>query len=370
MILDDPQKAAAYIQRRRAETSRLADWGLYDTLMVTCMKNIRYLTGFSGTAGVLLLAKDEAWLITDFRYVTQASEQTTGVTIHEAKDSQAAVEQLSSRLGIKSIGYEADHITVSSLGNLESKLGGIRLEPTEGVVEQARLVKDVAELEALDRLVDMLGESIEFARSLMRPGALERDIAIELESALRKKGADGPAFEMIVASGARGALPHGVASAKAVEKGDAVTLDWGARGWGYHSDNTRTFLSPGGMRMIAEIYKVVLEANEAAIEAVRPGVPFNQVDDVARSVIARAGYGDYFGHGTGHGVGLDIHEEPKVSTASLTDARPGMVFTIEPGIYMPGVGGVRIEDMVLVTQTGRRVMSERIPKSQESVVLA
>ncbi|MDH5511490.1 MAG: aminopeptidase P family N-terminal domain-containing protein, partial [Nitrospinota bacterium] len=165
MILDDPQKAAAYIQRRRAETSRLADWGLYDTLMVTCMKNIRYLTGFSGTAGVLLLAKDEAWLITDFRYVTQASEQTTGVTIHEAKDSQAAVEQLSSRLGIKSIGYEADHITVSSLGNLESKLGGIRLEPTEGVVEQARLVKDVAELEALDRLVDMLGESIEFARS-------------------------------------------------------------------------------------------------------------------------------------------------------------------------------------------------------------
>ncbi|MDH5638477.1 MAG: Xaa-Pro peptidase family protein [Nitrospinota bacterium] len=369
MILEDTKKAAGHIQRRRAQTAVLADWDLYDALMVTSMKNVRYLTGFSGTAGVLLLARDEAWLITDFRYVTQAAEQTYGITIHEAKDSQAAVEQLASRLGIKSIGFEADHMAVSSLGKLEAKLDGIRLEPTEGVVEQARLVKDEAELEALDRLVDILGESIEFARSLIQPGALERDIAIELETAMRKKGADGPAFEMIVASGARGALPHGVASAKAVEKGDAVTLDWGARGWGYHSDNTRTFLSSDGDKLITEIYKVVLEANEAAIDAIRPGVPLNQVDDVARSIIVRAGYGDYFGHGTGHGVGLDIHEEPKVSTVSLTDARPGMVFTVEPGIYVPGVGGVRIEDMVLVTQTGHRVMSERIPKSPKSMVL-
>jgi len=369
MILHDPRKAAPYMEKRRVETIRRADWASYDALMVTNLKNVRYLTGFSGTAGVVALTQSEAWLITDFRYTTQASEQVIGVKVEEAKDLLAAMGAIASRMGMKRIGFEADHVTVSNLQEMEKKMEGAQLVPTSAVVEAARLVKDEAEMEAMDRLVDLLEESMGYARSLMRPGALERDIAIELETAMRKRGADGSAFEMIVASGARGALPHGVASAKAVEEGEAVTLDWGARGWGYHSDNTRTFLQRGVSDKIKEIYKVTLEANEAAIEAVRPGVSLAQVDHVARSLITRAGYGEYFGHGTGHGVGLDIHEAPKVSSASQEEARPGMVFTIEPGIYLPGQGGVRIEDMIFVTEKGCRVMSQRIDKSMESMML-
>jgi Xaa-Pro aminopeptidase len=369
MILADPGKSASYIAARRRETLRLADWAAYEALLVTNIKNIRYLSGFSGTTAMMLLTGSGAWFITDFRYTAQAAGQTRGISIREDKDPLDGAALLAAELGIKSLGFEADHLTVSTLGKMEEKLRNVKLLPTAGVVEKARLIKDAAEIEAMERLVEMLAGSMDLARSLIRPGARERDVCAELERAMRLRGADGPAFELIVASGPRGALPHGVASEKIIEKEEAVTLDWGARGWGYHSDNTRTFLPRGGGGKIGEIYKVVLEANMAAIEAVKPGVSLALVDSAARGIINKAGYGEYFGHGTGHGVGLDIHEAPRVGAATTEEAMPGMVFTIEPGIYLPGVGGVRIEDMVFVTQTGARNLSEKIPKSPESMAL-
>ncbi|MDH4184734.1 MAG: aminopeptidase P family protein [Nitrospinota bacterium] len=369
MILEDPGQAAPYMRQRRKAAAALADWSCYDALMVTDIKNIRYLSGFSGTTATMLLTQDQAWFITDFRYMEQAAEQTRDLSIQQARDGLEGVAAILSQQGIKSVAYEAEHVPVASLEKMESKLAGVKLSGAVGVVEGARMIKDEAELETIRRLVDMLGELMDQARGLIRPGVEEREIAIELERAIRLKGADGPAFEFIVASGKRGALPHGVASSKIVKADEAVTLDWGARGWGYNSDNTRTFLQTGTDKEITEIYKITLEANQAAMEAVRPGVKLSHVDQVARDIITRAGYGEQFGHGTGHGVGLDVHEAPRVNGSSMEEARPGMVFTIEPGIYLPGKGGVRIEDMVYVTETGVVNLSQGIPKSLESARL-
>lgn len=233
---------------------------------------------------------------------------------------------------------------------------------TSGVVEKLRLIKDEAELEAMRALVDMLEVVLPEAVELVRPGAVEADVALELEYRLRKLGAEGAAFEFIVASGARSALPHGVASGKVIGPGDVVILDWGVKKWGYNSDNTRTFALPGAAPELEDVYKAVLEANRAAIEKVRPGTPLKAIDGAARDIINKAGWADYFGHGTGHGVGMMIHEDPVVSWRSEAVAEPGMVFTIEPGVYIPGKGGVRIEDMALVTNKGCEIFSAGLPK--------
>lgn len=362
MILDPPSSMApVYEARARWAKERMEGLGV-DCALITNLPNVRYLTGFSGTAGSALVFGDESFFLTDFRYTSQAAEEVKNHKIIEYKEFNESLIALLRSKGAARMGFETERMTHHKACELESKLDFIKMVPLRGYIEERRLIKDAPEIEAMALLNGLLADVFPRALALMKPGAVERDIAVEIEHMLRKGGADGPAFDFIVASGERSALPHGVASEKTLKAGDMVTLDWGAKRRGYHSDNTRTMALGHADAELEKIYSIVLEANMAAIESVRPGVTVKQVDDVARGIITKAGYGNYFGHGTGHGVGLDIHEKPAVSWREETMVQPNMVFTIEPGIYLPGRGGVRIEDMVAVTENGRMILSDRLPK--------
>lgn len=367
MIINSPEAMApVYEARARWTMSRMESLGV-DSALITNLQNTRYLSGFSGTAGSILFAGGESFFLTDFRYTTQAAHEVRNHKIIEYRDFNEALASSLKAKGAKRVGFESERMTYSKFEELKPKLDFAEMIPLKGFVEERRLIKDAPELDALKALNDLLAKVFPEAARLIRPGAVEREIAVEIEHMLRKEGADGPAFDFIVASGERSALPHGVASEKALRDGELVTLDWGAKKWGYHSDNTRTVALGSVDGELEKIYSIVMEANKTAIEFVRPGVTVKQVDEVARKVINDAGYGDYFGHGTGHGVGLDIHEKPAVSWRDETVVKPGMVFTIEPGIYLPGKGGVRIEDMVAVTENGCDVMSESLPKEMMRV---
>lgn len=350
-----------YEARSKWARERMEGLGV-DCALITNLPNVRYLTGFSGSTGAVLVFGDESVFLTDFRYTSQAADEVRNHRIVEHKEFNESLSAVLRSKGVGRMGFETERMSHHKAGELGSKLDFLKMVPLRGFIEERRLIKDAPEIEAMALLNNLLAEVFPRAVALMKPGAVERDIAVEIEYMLRKGGADGPAFDFIVASGVRSALPHGVASEKALESGEMVTLDWGAKRRGYHSDNTRTVALGDVGPEFEEIYSVVLEANMAAIGSVRPGVTVKQVDDVARGIITKAGYGDYFGHGTGHGVGLDIHEKPAVSWREETVVQPDMVFTIEPGIYLPGIGGVRIEDMVAVTGNGCRILSEKIPK--------
>lgn len=362
MILDSASLSAPFFEQRRKKLREKIMERNVDALLVTHLVNIRYLTGFTGTAGLVLVTPNGSWFLTDFRYTGQASKQVTGMSIKEYREPLAVVAGLLTELKVKRLGFESEHVSAARLEDFRAKLGGVELSPSTGLVESIRLIKDEPEIEAIKALFSMLENVFPVALELIRPGVCERDVAIELEYRLRKLGADEKAFDFIVASGARSALPHGVASDKKIEAGDMVIMDWGAKGWGYHTDNTRTLFVGNVDPELSDIYDIVLEANRSAIGFVKPGVTVKQVDDVARSIIKDAGYGEAFGHGTGHGVGLDIHEKPTISWRDDTVVMAGMVFTIEPGIYLSGKGGTRIEDMLLVTDDGCEVLSSALPK--------
>ncbi len=362
MILDSAEESAPfYANRRKSLKWKIIERDL-DGLLVTNMVNVRYLTGFTGTSGMVLITDDKDHFLTDFRYTTQAKDQVIGPAITEYRDPLNTLSDLLANLKIKKLGFEADHVSVTRAEELKAKLGGVEIHPATGLTESVRIVKDEQEIEAFKALFTMLEKTFPLALEIIRPGECERDVAVKLEHRLRKLGADEKAFDFIVASGHRSSMPHGVATEKTINKGELVILDWGAKRWGYHSDNTRTFAVGDVDEELLKIYDIVLEANRAAIGFVKPGVTVKQVDNVAREIIKEAGYGYAFGHGTGHGVGLDIHEKPTVSWRSETEIESGMVFTIEPGIYLPGKGGVRIEDMIHVTKHGCEVLSAAIPK--------
>lgn len=362
MILDSPPSMAPVFEARAEWARRRMESLGVDCALIATLQNVRYLSGFSGTSGSVLLFGNESFFLTDFRYTSQAENEVRNHKIVEYKEFNDSLTALLRANGAARMGFETERMTHHKAGELESKLDFIKMIPLRGFIEERRLIKDTPEIEAMSALNDLLADVFPEAIALMKPGAVERDIAVEIEYLLRKKGADGPAFEFIIASGERSALPHGVASEKVLREGEMVTLDWGVKKWGYHSDNTRTMAIGDVDGELEKVYAIVLEANMSAIEYVRPGVTVKQVDDVARGIITKAGYGDFFGHGTGHGVGLDIHEKPAVSWREETVVQPGMVFTIEPGIYLPGRGGVRIEDMVAITESGCEVLSDGIPK--------
>lgn len=362
-----PEEAGPYhLGRRKRLMAEAAERGL-DGILVTSLVNIRYLSGFTGTFAMMLFTPDEALFLTDFRYTAQAAEQARGVPIRECREPLPGLREAAGEMRIKKLGFEAAHVSAARLEEMKEKLPGAELVPTKGVVERLRMVKEEPEVDAMKALLDMLASAFDHAVELIRPGAVERNVAVELEYRLRKLGASGPAFDFIVASGPRAAMPHGVASDKTIEKGDVVILDWGATGWGYNCDNTRVFAVGAIGAELEKVYKIALEANMTAIDAVRPGVAVRDIDAAARAVIEKAGYGEAFGHGTGHGVGLEIHEKPAVSWRDGTVVETGMVFTIEPGIYLPGKGGVRVEDMVRVTRTGCETLSGDIPKDLREI---
>ncbi|SEN23693.1 Xaa-Pro aminopeptidase [Lihuaxuella thermophila] len=327
-------------------------------MLVSHPVNRRYITGFTGSAGLALITAEEAVLVTDFRYLTQVKEQAPHLSVSEHKGQIfGAVAEACRKLGIQSLAFEQDHLTYAQHKQLEEALDGIPTQPVSGLVEQLRMIKDEEELAIIRQAARIADQTFEQIVKEIQPGMRETEIAMRLEFIIREMGASSSSFDIIVASGKRSALPHGTASDKRLEKGDLVTLDFGAYYKGYASDITRTIVLGKPSEKQKEIYDIVLEAGKLAISAIRPGITGREADAAARDYIARHGYGGYFGHGTGHGLGLEVHEAPRLSPQGDTPLAPGMVVTVEPGIYLPDFGGVRIEDDVLVTEAGGEVLT-------------
>lgn len=335
-----------------------------DALIITSSINRRYVTGFTGTAGAVLITKGDAIFITDFRYTEQAAEQAKGFQIIEHKQliTKEIKDQLKN-LNVKRLGFEKDHVTYSQFENYKKELE-VELAPVSGIIETLRLTKDTAELEIMRKAAKIADEAFEHIQSFIKPGVKEIEISNELEFFMRKQGATSSSFDIIVASGFRSALPHGVASDKEIQAGELVTMDYGALYNGYCSDITRTVAVGEIDEKLKEIYDTVLEAQRRGVDGIRPGITGKEADALTRDYIKEKGYGDYFGHSTGHGLGMEVHEGPGLSFRSDKKLKPGMVVTVEPGIYVPEVGGCRIEDDVVVTESG----NERLTFSTKELV--
>lgn len=345
------------IQQRLDTLYKLMIRHRLDGIIVTKPENRLYFSGFAGSAGMLVISRTQVpLLLTDFRYIEQAKQQAPVYQIirHGATVYDSLAESVK-KLGLVRLGFESDFVTWEAYQKLKSCLSGQKLSPVK--LDRLRMIKDQTELALLTRAVEIADAAFKQTLPVIKPGITELDIALELEYRMRKLGAEKPAFDTIVASGARGALPHGRASDKIIATGDFITMDFGAVYAGYHSDMTRTVAAGTADARQREIYRLVLAAQLAGINAVQAGKTGREVDLAAREVIAEAGYSEHFGHGLGHGVGLFIHEEPRLSPASDSKLAAGMVVSVEPGIYLPGWGGVRIEDLVVVAADGCRVLT-------------
>lgn len=341
---------------KRVQTlrKRLAEERI-DALLVTDAIDRRYITGFTGTAGFALISGNAAHLITDFRYMTQAKAQAPHFELIQHGDSVwQTIADACADLGIDTLAFDEQHLTVAEHRALAEHAKNVTLLPSSGVVATLRQVKDDDELDILSKAAKIADQAFSHILTFIKSGLTEREVALELEMTMRRLGAASSSFETIVASGFRSALPHGVASDKRIEEGDLVTLDFGAVYKGYCSDLTRTVMIGEPNKKQREIYDIVLTAQKRVIEGLKPGMTGRDADAIARDYISERGYGDYFGHGTGHGLGLDVHESPRLSRTSETELKPGMVVTVEPGIYLPQFGGVRIEDDVVITEEGCR----------------
>ena len=335
----------------------------FDALLVSHLPNIRYLCGFTGSAGLLLVEEAGSTFFTDVRYDTQAHEEVQAAKVVIARKSvlQALGERLTvqrKRSRGRSLGIEAEHFTVAEKKRLAALCPcSIRLKDAPPMVERARMVKGSEELKRIRDAVALGANIFERALEVLRPGVKEVEVAGEMELAARRGGAEEMSFPTIIASGARSALPHGRASEQRIERGGFVVCDFGVILTGYCSDETRTVWVGTVPENARQAYEAVREAQQAAIDAVKPGLPVGEVDAAARKVLRKAGAGRYFTHSTGHGVGLEIHETPRVAHGQQEILQPGMVITIEPGVYFPGKWGVRIEDMVAVTAGGCEVLT-------------
>ena len=338
-----------------------------DAFLFSDRSNIRYLCGFTGTDGVLLVTGDADYFLTDSRYGTQAKEQVRTAEVREYQVKLDGIVSLLKEKGLRRIGFEAETLSYATVQRLRDKEpAALEWVAVDKPILSLRGIKDEEEIAALTEAAALNAAAFGEVLPRVRPGVSEAELALALEMTLRRLGGEDKAFDFIVASGPRGALPHGVASARVLTAGELVTFDFGTRVRGYHSDETVTIALGEVNPRLREIFDVVLAAHHAAMAAVRPGIPLRELDGIARQVISARGFGEFFGHGLGHGVGLEIHEFPTVSTRSEDFAREGMVFTIEPGIYVPEVGGVRIEDTVVVTADGCRPLT-KIPKEFLSI---
>ncbi len=350
-----------------------------DWLLVSAPLNVRWLTGFTGSNGVALVPADPgrnpAVLITDFRYTEQAAAQASSSWQVEISKQDLLGAGLAEAFpapdrdgdGYGVIGYDDTHVTVAQLAALRTALDGrAELEPVNGTVEALRLIKSADEVEKIRAAAQLADAALAEVLAVGLIGRTEADVALALESAMRRLGAQELSFPPIVASGAHGALPHAEPREVQIEAGKMVTIDWGAKLDGYCSDCTRTYFTGEVEESQQRGYDLVLEAQLAAAAAVTPGPTGREVDLVARSIIEAAGYGDNFGHGLGHGVGLDVHEAPRLSRNGDEPLEAGMVVTIEPGIYVAGEWGLRIEDLLVVTADGSESLSG-LPKERQLV---
>jgi Xaa-Pro aminopeptidase len=348
--------------RASLATNLLTACGL-DAVLFTDLTNIRYLCGFTGTDGVLVVTGETSCFLSDSRYTTQARAQVQADEIREYGVKLDGVIAFLKQTGVRRIGFEAETLSYAIVERLrESGGAGREWVPLTKEILSLRGIKGQEEIAALLEATRLNAEAFEEILPLVRPGAVEREIALALEIALKRRGGEEKAFDFIVASGLRGAMPHGIASGREIRAGELVTIDFGVRCGGYHSDETVTVAVGEVSSELRAIFETVLEAHDLAMAHVRPGIALKEIDTVARNFIAGRGYGAFFGHGLGHGVGLEIHEYPTVSPRSEAIACEGMVFTIEPGIYVPELGGVRIEDMIEVIADGCRQLT-RVEKT-------
>jgi Xaa-Pro aminopeptidase len=350
------------IKRLRKLRTSIAEKGL-DALLLSQPENIRYLSGFTGSSGWLLISGKNAILATDFRYVEQAKGESPDFEIIQTKQElRDWLPGLVSDLGWHRLGFEANFVSYDGYHKLskaiKTKQVNLELVPTTGIVEQLRSVKEPEELGFIIKAAALVDIAFEQAKTKIRPGITEKEAAWEIEKILRQEGSEGMPFEIIVASGPNSALPHARPAEKIICSGEPVLIDMGARINGYCSDFSRTLFLGRADKTFREIYNIVLKAQVTAIEGIESGMDASQADRLARSVVEQAGYGDAFGHGLGHGVGLAVHEFPALGPRSSDSLADGMVFTMEPGIYLAGQGGVRIEDMVVLENGKARVLTK------------
>lgn len=322
-------------------------------------ENRNYLSGFTGDDSFLFITKEKSYFITDSRYTEQAQNEVVGFEVVEYKPPiHDFVASLVEKHNVKRLGVEEDKLSFSDYIVYKEKLNGVELVQLEQTIEKIRMIKDAEEIKLIETAASIADKAFEHILGFIKVGMTEIEVALELEFFMKKLGASALSFPTIVASGNRSSLPHGTASEKVINEGDFITLDFGCVYKGYCSDMTRTIVLGKANEKQKEIYNTVLEANEAALKAVKPGISCAALDKIARDIIVERGYGERFGHGLGHGVGREVHELPYVNARSKFDLEPGMVITDEPGIYIPGFGGVRIEELVLVTEDGYRVLSK------------
>ncbi len=329
-----------------------------DGLVVTAPGNILYLSGFRGSSGALLITQERAALFSDFRYRLQAREQAPAFEFVEVpRRLLAAIGSEAARGGLKRLGYDQAHLTCELRDQLAEGAEGVELAPSAGMVEEMRSIKSAAEIERIAAAAALADRALAHMAGLLRPGARERDIALEGEFQMRREGAEAASFDIVVASGPRSALPHARTTERELAAGDLVVIDMGARVAGYCSDVTRTFAIAPCSDKAREIYRIVYGAQRAAAARLRAGAVCGDLDAVARKAIEDAGYGDEFGHGLGHGVGIEVHERPRLAKGEETVLAARNVVTIEPGVYLDGFGGVRLEDLMVVTDDGAETLT-------------
>jgi Xaa-Pro aminopeptidase len=333
-------------------------------LLVSRPENRRYLSGFTGSAGNLLISPDQTILATDSRYTEQANDQAPDFRVVPAQSGWDWLVKALLKSGVNRLGFESEHLTVAEYQRIlaaikqESALANLSLVPASGIVEELRAVKEQQELARLQRAVEASDSAMDAVGPTLRAGLTEQEVAWRMEQAMRESGADSSSFNTIVASGPNGAMPHHRPTGRTLRPGEPVVIDLGAKVGGYCSDLARTLVLGQEDATFRRIYDIVLGAQLTALAIVRPGMTGGDCDRLARSVIRAAGYGDNFGHGLGHGVGLAVHEGPRLGPDSEDILAAGTVFTVEPGIYIPGWGGVRIEDLVLLEEGGARPLSK------------
>ncbi len=328
-----------------------------DGFLVTDMNNVRYLTGFSGSSGFLFITGKENIFVTDFRYKEQSEKEVKGWDIIiEMGNRIKTIRTLTKKNGISKLGFESS-VTYAFFKKISGI--GLNLNAFKGLIEKLREIKDSTEIDSIKKAVERAEAAFFDVKPHVKEGRREISIALRLEESLRKKGCRNIPFEIIVASGPNSAMPHARPTEKKLNKGDFVIIDWGGEANGYYSDMTRTVLikGEGGIGKKKAIYRTVMEANLKSISCVAAGMQSKKIDEAGRSFIQESGYGEFFGHGTGHGVGVQVHEAPRISWNTSERVKENMVFTIEPGIYVPGLGGVRIEDMVLVGKNRAEVLT-------------
>lgn len=354
--------------RKRLEMirSKLKENGI-DGILITKKENYMYLSGFTGSSAHLVITQNSADLITDFRYIEQATKQAPLFNIIKYKGNVAIeINNALKRNNVEKLGFESIDLTYDKYKDYSSKFEVKELIPLKNIIESIRMIKDSEELQFIKKAVEIADGAFLNVLPLIKPGILETEVSAEIEYFMKKQGAQGSSFQTIVASGARSAMPHGVASNKEIKNGDVIIMDYGAIYQGYCSDITRTIFLGKPDEKMTKIYDIVLRAQKEALNGAHKGLKGREIDSIAREIINNSGYEKNFGHGLGHGVGLEIHEEPRFAPSDDNTMENGMVVTVEPGIYVEGYGGVRIEDMIVIKDDQPEILTRA---TKELIVL-